>query len=109
MIELFITMLAAYGVTLIITEGTIFDGPKEKLEDYANSRTSHISHKFWSMIRKLLNCPMCTGFHVGWILGIFYGPFTPLNVILNGAFYAAIIWIIHRIIHIGDSKDEISD
>ena len=50
-------ILVAFGLTQIVVFGSIF----EKIRPKAG---------FWG---DLFNCPMCVGFHVGWILWLFSG------------------------------------
>tara|TARA_B100001123_G_C15281972_1_gene1014327 strand:+ start:1721 stop:2125 length:405 start_codon:yes stop_codon:yes gene_type:complete len=59
--ELLFFILAAYGLTQIIVYGKVFDRfrpTKGKLGE-------------------LFKCPMCMGFHIGWLL-MFLSPFTEL-------------------------------
>jgi hypothetical protein len=77
--NILILILTVYGITKIITSGTIFDPIKSKLNNF---------------FQTLFNCPLCTSFWVGAFLGAFYGPFPFWNIIFNGAFYAGCIWII---------------
>ena len=50
--ELLTFILCAYGLTQILVYGKIFNRWRPK--------SGHL--------RKLLECPMCMGFHVGWLL-----------------------------------------
>jgi hypothetical protein len=59
--ELLTFILCAYGLTQIIVYGTIFD------------RIRPTKGK----LGKLFKCPMCMGFHVGWLL-MLLSPFTEL-------------------------------
>lgn len=85
MLEILLVIIAAYGITNIVTQGTIFDPIKERVRNFI----------FGKKLFYLLNCHMCFGFWVGLSLGVFYGPFESWNVLLNGAFYSATCWIIH--------------
>jgi hypothetical protein len=89
LLTIIITIIAAYGITNIVTQGAIFDPFKEKLLEMGNGS------KIVEKIVYLLNCPMCFGFWVGVLLGSFFGPFAWWNIILNGAFYSATAWILH--------------
>ena len=73
--ELLTFILIAYGLTQIIVYGDIFSSIRP--------RTGHLG--------KLFNCPMCMGFHVGWILmllspytELFSFDVTPINFFLLG-------------------------
>ncbi len=59
--ELIYFVLIAYGLTQILVYGKIFDRWRPKT----------------GALRKLLECPMCMGFHVGWFL-MLLSPFTEL-------------------------------
>ena len=59
--ELIYFVLIAYGLTQILVYGKIFDRWRPKS----------------GQLRKLLECPMCMGFHVGWFL-MLLSPFTEL-------------------------------
>ena len=59
--QLITFILCAYGLTQIIVYGKIFDPIRPKT----------------GYLRKLLECPMCMGFHVGWFL-MLLSPFTEL-------------------------------
>ena len=73
--ELLTFILIAYGLTQIIVYGDIFSAIRP--------RTGHLG--------KLFSCPMCMGFHVGWILmllspytELFSFDVTPINFFLLG-------------------------
>jgi len=59
--ELLYFVLAAYGLTQILVYGKIFNRFRPKS----------------GMFRQLLECPMCMGFHVGWVL-MLLSPYTEL-------------------------------
>lgn len=59
--ELLTFILAAYGMTQLLVYGSIFDEVRPT--------------KGW--LGKLFSCPMCMGFHVGWIL-MLLSPYTEL-------------------------------
>ncbi len=60
-------ILACYGLTQILVYGTIFDGirPKQGL---------------WG---ELFKCPMCVGFHVGWLFALLFSISNLFNVQTN--------------------------
>lgn len=49
-------VLACFGLTQILVYGTIFDCIRPKQ----------------GLMGELFKCPMCVGFHVGWILSMFF-------------------------------------
>ena len=59
--ELLYFILAAYGLTQILVYGKVLNGVRPT--------------KGW--LGELFKCPMCVGFHVGWIL-MLLSPFTEL-------------------------------
>jgi len=59
--DVLIFVLCAYGLTQILVYGKIFNRFRPKS----------------GMLRQLLECPMCIGFHVGWFL-MLLSPFTEL-------------------------------
>jgi len=61
MTELLTFILCAYGLTQILVYGKIFSRLRPKK----------------GKLGELANCPMCMGFHVGWIL-MLLSPFTEL-------------------------------
>ena len=61
MIELLTFILAAYGLTQILVYGKVLDGLRPT--------------KGW--LGQMFSCPMCMGFHVGWIL-MLLSPYTEL-------------------------------
>jgi hypothetical protein len=60
-VELLTFILCAYGLTQIIVYGKILNAIRPKK----------------GKLRKLFECPMCMGFHVGWFL-MLLSPFTEL-------------------------------
>lgn len=81
--NIFILILLAFGLTKIVNSGSIFD----PLKDYLTSKSIK-----WLVT--LLNCPLCFGFWVGALIGLFYGPFPYWNILFNGAFYSGCVWLL---------------
>lgn len=89
---LLIAILVAYGVTNIVTQGSIFYSFREW---FGTSMVSSNRLKWlYGKIYKLLNCPMCFGFWVGILVGAFLGPFPAWNIIFNGSLYSGTTWLI---------------
>ena len=61
--EILTFILAAYGLTQILVYGKLFDPWRPKT----------------GTLGKLFGCPMCIGFHVGWIL-MLLSPYTELFI-----------------------------
>lgn len=96
--NLIILILLVYGLTKIITSGSIFDPIKKKLGSYDS--------RLIKLFVELINCPLCTGFWVGALIGWFYGPFQFWNILFNGAFYSGCGWIIHCLVqYLGNGYD----
>lgn len=54
MTNLLLFILSCYGMTFILVYGSIFNSIRPKQES--------------GFLGKLFNCPLCTGFHVGYII-----------------------------------------
>lgn len=105
--ELIIYILLVYGITNIIVQGSIFDGLKEWLTEKAIIMNNKPIKFLIEKLLTLSNCHMCTGFHVGWFIGIFFGPFVFWNIIFNGAFYSGTCWIINALVQYLGNGDPI--
>jgi hypothetical protein len=80
---LLVNILTVYGIANIITGSGLF---------------SPIKNKATGRLNEFLNCMMCVGFQIGWVLGVFDGPFSWWNVILNGGFYSGTTWLLHTLV-----------
>jgi hypothetical protein len=105
--EFLIASLLVYGLTNIIVRGSILDGLKEKVTDWnikskKGGSWGYLTGKFLS----LTNCPMCTGFWVGMLVGALYGPYESWNVIFNGAVYSGVCWLFHCVTQFLGQGDE---
>jgi hypothetical protein len=90
--SLLIAILVTYGITNIVTQGSIF----YSFRNWFAEKTAQPGKfsKVYGWFHKLINCPMCFGFWVGIFVGIFLGPFPFWNIIFNGALYSGTTWII---------------
>lgn len=90
--SLLVAILVSYGITMIVTQGSIFYSFREwfAIEFQKNSKLS----KVYGWVYKLLNCPMCFGFWAGALVGVFLGPFVAWNLIFNGALYSGTTWLL---------------
>lgn len=70
------------GLTIIITSGSIFENFRTFIESYSD------------ILGKLVNCPMCTGFWVGFIYGLYLSPPSSL---LFGGLISLLSWIIYSV------------
>tara|TARA_R100000008_G_C3553481_1_gene151831 strand:- start:715 stop:1023 length:309 start_codon:yes stop_codon:yes gene_type:complete len=89
MIELLYFVLAAYGMTQILVYGKILDAIRP---------TS-------GWLGELFECPMCVGFHVGWILmllspytELFSFDVTPVNYLILGCLSSGTSYVLNMII-----------
>ncbi len=97
MIELLYFVLAAYGMTQILVYGTILDAIRPK--------------SGWA--GELFKCPMCVGFHVGWILmllspytELFNFDVTPVNYLILGCLSSGTSYILNMLV--GDNGINVS-
>ena len=105
--EFLLAVLLVYGITNIIVRGSIFDGIKEKVTDCHIKAKDDGSWKWLTgKFLSLTNCPMCTGFWVGMLVGAIYGPYDPWNVLFNGAIYSGTCWLIHCVTQYLGQGDE---
>jgi hypothetical protein len=93
--DFIIAILVVYGITNIVTQGSIFYNMRE----WFGTKTAENGKysKVYGSIYKLINCPMCFGFWVGIFVGIFLGPFVWWNILFNGALYSGTTWIVYCI------------
>ena len=95
--NLILFIVACYGITTIMTEGSIFD----KWRDY----WERVSPNFLGM---LFTCPLCFSTHVGFLLSTvmyFLGYPTPfsyidevgIRIFLDGMLSAGSVWMLHNI------------
>jgi len=104
-----VSCLLCYGIVNILVQGVIFDSFKEWLIDISLTKRSFLTRVTAFIADKILtimNCPMCAGFHVGWFVGIFLGPFVWWNILFNGALYSGVVWIINSFVQfLGNGND----
>jgi hypothetical protein len=89
MIELLTFILAAYGLTQILVYGKVLDGLRPT--------------KGW--LGQMFSCPMCMGFHVGWILmllspytELFNFDVTPANYLILGCLSSGTSYVLNMLI-----------
>jgi hypothetical protein len=88
-VELLYFILAAYGLTQILVYGKVFDALRPT--------------RGW--LGGLFKCPMCIGFHVGWILmllspytELFNFDVTPVNYLILGCLSSGTSYVLNMII-----------
>tara|TARA_R110000824_G_scaffold93487_1_gene226045 strand:+ start:4770 stop:5084 length:315 start_codon:yes stop_codon:yes gene_type:complete len=87
--ELIYFILAAYGLTQMLVYGKVFNAIRPT--------------KGW--LGELFKCPMCVGFHVGWILmllspytELFNFDVTPVNYLILGGLSSGTSYILNMIV-----------
>ena len=99
-------VLLVYGITNIVVQGSIFDGFKDWLADKGVEKEGTALGWFITKFSTLIECPMCTGFQVGWCVGVFLGPFVWYSIIFNGAIYSGTTWLIHCLVQFLGNGDD---
>ena len=105
MVQLLLWMIMCYGISNILVYGSIFNGPRNKINQWAADVDS-IFQDFWIFISDMLKCMMCTPTWVGFFVGIFL--YSPVNHFLDvsiwvswffdGMFASGSVWAINSII-----------
>ena len=105
MTNLLLWMIMCYGISNILVYGRIFNGPRNKINQWAADVDS-IFQDFWIFISDMLKCMMCTPTWVGFFVGIFL--YSPVNHFLDvsiwvswffdGMFASGSVWAINSII-----------
>jgi len=80
MTQLLLWMIMTYGISNILVFGSIFNGPRNKINEFAMDQ-SNIFQGFWEFLADMLRCMMCTPTWVGFFIGIFV--YSPVNQILE--------------------------
>lgn len=105
MTNLLLWMIMCYGISNILVYGSIFNGPRNKINQWAADVDS-IFQDFWIFISDMLKCMMCTPTWVGFFVGIFL--YSPVNHFLDvtiwvswffdGMLASGSVWAINSII-----------
>ncbi len=82
MIEFFLFLLAGVGITNLIVNAGILEGPRNYLSQHS---------KF---LGDLVSCMMCSGVWVGVILGLFFG----FHPVLSGAAISFLSYVVSEIL-----------
>ena len=103
--KLLLWMIMCYGISNILVYGSIFNGPRNKINQWAADVDS-IFRDFWIFLSDMLKCMMCTPTWVGFFVGIFL--YSPVNHFLDvsiwvswffdGMFASGSVWAINSII-----------
>lgn len=105
MTQLFLWMIMAYGLSNILVYGSIFNGPRNKINKWAQDETN-LLQSFWIFLADMLKCMMCAPTWVGFFFGIFL--YSPVHQILevnpyvswffDGMLASGSVWAINSII-----------
>jgi len=105
MTQLFLWMVMTYGISNILVYGSIFNGPRNKINEWAEKENT-IFNSFWVFLSDMLKCMMCTPTWVGFFFGIFlYSPTSEILLVtpwvswfFDGMLASGSTWAINSII-----------
>jgi hypothetical protein len=102
--ELVLWSVMAYGITNIVVYGSIFNGPREFIKKWSESKL--VFSSMATFIKNMTSCPMCFSTWFGFFAGIFL--YSPVHEILgvtslaswffDGMFASGSVWAINSII-----------
>jgi hypothetical protein len=98
-------MVMAYGISNILVYGSIFNGPRNKINEWAEKEDT-LLNSFWVFLSDMLKCMMCTPTWVGFFFGIFlYSPTSEILLVtpwvswfFDGMLASGSTWAINSII-----------
>jgi uncharacterized membrane protein len=103
--QLLVWMITAYGLSNIVVYGSIFNGPRNKINKLSINPKVPLQG-FFIFVDKMIKCMMCFGFHTGWFLSIIL--YSPLHEIFgmspliswffDSMFASGAVWGINAII-----------
>lgn len=82
-------ILGLVGITIIITLGSIFEEVRNNISEKS------------VVLGKLINCPMCTGFWVGFFFGFIDGMAPPM---ITGGLVSLISWVTYSVVDYLNTK-----
>jgi len=104
MTQLVLWMVMAYGITNIIVYGSIFNGPRNFIRKWSESKLP--LNSFATFIRNMTSCFMCCGVWIGFFYGILL--YSPVHEMLgvnswyswffDGMLASGTVWIINSIV-----------
>ena len=105
MVQLLLWMIMSYGISNILVYGSIFNGPRNKINQWA-AEPDTILNGFWVFLSDMLKCMMCTPTWVGFFFSISLGGLScyivnissPYSIFFDGMFTAGIVWAINGIV-----------
>ena len=104
MVQLLLWMVLAYGMSNILVYGSIFNGPRNFINKWGDSK--YPLNEFGAFLSKMLSCMMCCSVWIGFFYGIFlYSPVHKLLGVHNyyswffdGMLASGSVWAINAII-----------
>ena len=104
MVQLLLWMVMAYGMINILVYGSIFNGPRNFINKWGDSK--YILNGFGAFLSKMLSCMMCCSVWIGFFYGIFL--YSPVHELLgvnkyyswffDGMLASGSVWAINAII-----------
>ena len=104
MVQLLLWMIMAYGISNILVYGSIFNGPRNFINKWGDSK--YLLNGFGAFLSKMLSCMMCCSVWVGFFYGIFL--YSPVHELLgvhkyyswffDGMLASGSVWAINAII-----------
>jgi hypothetical protein len=82
-------ILGLVGITIIITAGSIFEELRNNIAEKS------------VVLGKLINCPMCTGFWVGFFFGFMDGMAPPM---ITGGLVSLLSWVAYSMVDYLNTK-----
>jgi hypothetical protein len=102
--EMFLWLIAAYGMSNILVYGSIFEGSRNTIHSMSNTDIPLITPLF-KFLSGLIVCMMCTSTWVGFFMSLFYSPFTwylglhpAFGIFFDGMFASGGVWAINAIV-----------
>jgi hypothetical protein len=104
MAQLVLWMIMAYGISNILVYGSIFNGPRNFINKWGDSK--YLLNGFGAFLSKMLSCMMCCSVWVGFFYGIFL--YSPVHELLgvtdmvswffDGMLASGSVWAINAIV-----------
>ena len=104
MVQLLVWMIMAYGISNILVYGSIFNGPRNFINKWGDSK--YILNGFGAFLSKMLSCMMCCSVWIGFFYGIFL--YSPVHEMLgvhkyyswffDGMLASGSVWAINAIV-----------
>ena len=102
--ELFVWILAAYGMSNILVYGSIFEGLRNSIHSMVDTKIFLITPLF-KFLSGLIVCMMCTSTWVGFFMSLFLSPTTwfwgvhpAFGLFFDGMLASGSVWAINAIV-----------